>query len=121
MTVFAIVRTDDAIDTDHARTVAVMVAGAVALMNLYRIARPLNRLRTVLVAAMVAFFVLMFLLPIGRNIFDLETTEAWAYLVGAAAIAAAYPLLVLGARISDRIAESGYWAQRRARKAAASS
>lgn len=120
MTVFAIVRTDDAIDTDHARTVAVMVAGAVALMNLYRIARPLNLLRTVLVAAMVAFFVLMFLLPIGRDLFELETTEGWAYLVGAAAIAVAYPLLVLGARISERVGASDYWAQRRARRAAAS-
>ncbi|MEX1105286.1 MAG: cation-translocating P-type ATPase, partial [Ilumatobacteraceae bacterium] len=45
MGVFSIVQLDSTIDTDHARTVAVMVAGAVAQMNLYRVARPLNPLR----------------------------------------------------------------------------
>jgi cation-transporting ATPase E len=121
MTVFAIVRLDESIDTDHARTIAVMVAGSVALMNLYRVARPLNPLRLTLVAAMVAFFVLMFLLPIGRDIFELETTAGWAYGLGFGAIAIAYPMLVLGARISAQIGANPYWAQRRARKAAASS
>ena len=41
------------IDADHARTVAVLVAGSVALMNLYRVARPLNPLRAALVITMV--------------------------------------------------------------------
>jgi cation-transporting ATPase E len=121
MAVFAIVQVDDSIDADHARTIAVMVAGAVALMNLYRVARPLNPMRAVLVAAMVGFFVAMFLLPFGRDIFDLPTTAGWAYLAGAVAIVAAYPLLILGSYLSERIASSGYWAQRRARKAASSS
>jgi cation-transporting ATPase E len=121
MGVFAIVRLDDSIDTDHARTIAVMVAGSVALMNLYRVARPLNALRATLVVAMVAFFVLMFLLPFGRDLFELDTTAGWAYGLGFGAIAIAYPLLVLGAWLSDRIWASPYWAQRRARKAAASS
>jgi cation-transporting ATPase E len=121
MGVFAVVQLDDSIDADHARTIAVMVAGAVALMNLYRVARPLNAMRAALVAAMVVFFVAMFLLPFGRDIFDLPTTAGWAYLAGAVAIAAAYPLLLLGSYLSERIASSDYWSQRRARKAASSS
>jgi cation-transporting ATPase E len=121
MSVFAIVNLDSSIDTDHARTIAVMVAGSVALMNLYRVARPLNALRATLVASMVGLFILMFLLPIGRDLFELDTTAGWAYGLGFAAIAIAYPLLVLGAWLSQRIAGNPYWSERRARKAAASS
>ena len=91
-------------------------------MNLYRVARPLNR------AASDAgrrpwwrCFVLMFLVPVGRDIFDLDTTEPWAYLAGAIAIAVAFPLLLLGGEISRRIAATGYLSKRRASKAAASS
>jgi hypothetical protein len=78
-------------------------------------------LRATLVASMVGLFVLMFLLPIGRDLFELDTAAGWAYGVGFAAIAVAYPLLVLGAWISQRIAANPYWSERRASKAAASS
>ena len=100
--VFAIVQLDSAIDADHARTIAVMVAGAIALMNLYLVARPLNRLRATLVITMVAAFTLAFLMPWSRDLFDLPLTQAWAYLLGAAAIAAAWPLLQLGNRVAAR-------------------
>lgn len=103
MSVFSIVQLDSTIDADHARTVAVMVAGAVALMNLYRVARPLNPLRLGLVVAMVAMFSLAFLTPWTRDLFELPLTEPWAYGLGAAFIVAAYPLLVLGARVSDKV------------------
>jgi cation-transporting ATPase E len=103
MGVFSIVQLDTAIDADHARTIAVMVAGAVALMNLYRVARPLNPLRLGLVVAMVTMFSLAFVLPWTRDLFELPLTEPWAYGLGAAFIVAAYPLLVLGARVSDKV------------------
>ncbi len=121
MTVFGIVQLDTSIDVDHARTIAVMVAGGVALENLYLVARPLNALRATLVAAMVGCFVLMFLVPLGRDVFELDTTEPWAYVVGAIAITAAFPLLLIGAEISRRIAAKGYLAKRRAARAAVSS
>jgi len=103
MSVFAIVQLDSSIDADHARTIAVMVAGAVALMNLYRVARPLNPLRLGLVTSMVALFSLAFLTPWTRDLFELPITEPWAYGLGAAFIVAAYPLLVVGARVSDKV------------------
>ncbi|MBI5090011.1 MAG: cation-translocating P-type ATPase, partial [Actinobacteria bacterium] len=103
MTIFEIVQLDDQIDADHARTVAVLVAGSVALMNLARVARPLNTLRMVLVVAMCALFGAAFLMPWSRDLFELPLTEAWAFGVAAAFIVAAYPLLVVGGRLADRV------------------
>ena len=102
MGVFAIAQLDTSIDADHARTVAVLVAGAVALMNLYRVARPLNRLRAALVITMVSLFALMFVTPWTRSAFDLPRTAAWAYGLAAAFIVAAWPLLELGSRVATR-------------------
>jgi cation-transporting P-type ATPase E len=102
MGVFAIVQLDHRIDSDHARTVAVFVAGSVALLNLYRVARPLNRLRATLIVAMAALFAVCFMIAPGRRIFELPTTQPWAYLLAAAFIAAAVPILALGARLADR-------------------
>src|SRR4249920_2651404 len=53
MAVFAIAQLDSSIDADQARSVAVLAAGSVSLMNLYRVARPLNRLRGALVVTMI--------------------------------------------------------------------
>ena len=100
MAVFAIAQLDTSIDPDHARTLSVLVAGSVALMNLYRVARPLNMRRLVLVVSMAVLFAAAFTMPWSRDLFDLPITEAWAYLLAAAFIAAAYPLLVLGSRIA---------------------
>ncbi|HEY0520528.1 MAG TPA: HAD-IC family P-type ATPase [Ilumatobacteraceae bacterium] len=102
MSVFAIAQLDTSIDADHARTVAVLVAGSVALMNLYRVARPMNRLRAGLVITMIALFALAFLTPWTRNLFDLPRTAAWAYAMAAAFIVVAWPLLELGSRVARR-------------------
>ena len=102
MSVFAIVQIDESIDEDHARTISVLVAGSVALMNLYRVARPLNRLRTALVATMVTLFGLAFVMPWSRRLFELPITKLWAYAVAAGFIAMAWPLLELGNRVAQR-------------------
>ncbi len=102
MSVFAIIQLDTSIDADHARSVAVMVAGSVALMNLYRIARPMNRLRAALVITMVALFALAFLTPWTRDTFELPFTAVWSYGVAAVFIAVAWPLLELGSRAATR-------------------
>jgi hypothetical protein len=60
-------------------------------------------LRIALVVVMSSLFVLAFVLPVGRRIFELPLTEPWAYGLGAAFIVAAYPLLILGARVSDKV------------------
>jgi cation-transporting P-type ATPase E len=102
MSVFAIAELDEAIDADHARTVAVMAAGSVALMNLYRVARPLNKLRAALVITMISMFALAFLTPWTRDLFELPRTAAWAYGMAAAFIVVAWPLLELGSRVATR-------------------
>ena len=101
MGMFALAQLDDSIDAPHARTVAVLVAGGIALENLLRISRPLNLLRKALVSAMVGLFVLAFVVPFGRSTFDLPLTAAWAYAVAAAIVAAAYPVLALGSRVAE--------------------
>jgi cation-transporting ATPase E len=103
MAVFQLVQLDASIDADHARTVAVLVAGSVALLNLARVARPLSLLRKVLVAAMVTGFAAAFLTPWTRDLFELPVTKAWAYGLAAAFVALAYPLLVLGSRVAEQI------------------
>ena len=102
MSVFAIAQLDTKIDAKHAQTVAVLVAGSVALMNLYRVARPLNRLRATLVTTMVALFTMAFATPWTRDLFELPRTSLWAYGMAAAFIAAAWPLLELGSRVATR-------------------
>ncbi len=102
MSVFSIAQLDDSIDAGQARTLSVLVAGSVALMNLYRVARPLNIVRLTLMIAMATFFAAAFVMPWSRDLFDLPITEAWAYVVAAAFIIAAYPMLVLGGRIAAR-------------------
>lgn len=102
MGTFAVAQLDSSIDGDHARSLAVLVAGSVALMNLYRLALPLNPLRTALVAAMIVLFGLAFVLPWTRDLFELPLTEPWAYLPAAGFIIAAWFLLVLGGRITRR-------------------
>jgi cation-transporting ATPase E len=103
ISVFEIAQRDGSIDADHARTLSVMVAGSVALMNLYRVARPLNTLRLTLVVTMSVLFAAAFLMPWSRDLFELPVTHAWAYALAAGFIVAAYPLLVLGSRVSTHV------------------
>ncbi|MCU1504245.1 MAG: ATPase, P-type, family protein [Ilumatobacteraceae bacterium] len=103
MAVFGLIQLDTSIDAPHARTIAVMVAGSIALLNLYRVARPLNVLRMILVVTMAGLFALFFLLPFTRNTFELPITQWWAYVSGAVAIVVAYPMLALGSRLSASI------------------
>ena len=102
MSAFAIAQVDSSIDADHARSIAVLVAGSVALMNLFRVAQPLNPLRTALVITMVALFALAFLMPWSRDLFELPLTEPWAYGMAAGFIVVAWPLLELGSRVATR-------------------
>ncbi len=102
MTVFAIAaarRVDRPRPRPHRRRAG---GRLVALMNLYRVARPLNMLRGTLVITMVGMFALAFLLPWGRDLFELPTTAAWTYGLAAGVIALAWPLLELGSRVAER-------------------
>ncbi len=100
---FWVVQLDAGIDADHARSVSVLVAGSVALMNLVRVAMPLDRRRLTLVVVMCTLFGTAFVIPPARRLFELPLVEGWAYLVAAAAIAASWPLLVAGARVASMV------------------
>ena len=100
MGIFSIVQIE--VSDARARTVAVMVAGGVALLNLYRIAQPMNTLRRAVVGTMTAGFALAFVVPAGRTTFELPTAPWWGYVLGAAALAGSWPLLVLGSRVAER-------------------
>jgi cation-transporting ATPase E len=102
MGIFSLVQLEPRIDEKHAGTVAVLVAGSVALMNLVRVAQPLNRWRRILVATMIGAFAVVFVVPVGRRVFELPVTLWWAYALAGVFIAAAWPLLVLGSRITER-------------------
>ncbi len=103
MAVYALVQLDTGIDADHARSIAVLTAGSVALVNLARVAMPFNPARIVLVCTMSTLFGLAFVIPWGRDLFELPVTEWWAYLVAAGFVAASFPLLVLGSRLAQRV------------------
>jgi len=118
MTIFAILQSAHSIDprsswqmvdgvlTNHhteASGIAVLVAGSIALMNLYRVARPMNILRLTLLSTMATLMALIFLIPAGRNYFLLPVTRNWAYGLAAVFIAAGYPLLLVGQKLSDRV------------------
>jgi cation-transporting ATPase E len=103
MGVFALVQViDPNLDADHARTASVLVAGGVALLNLYRISQPTNPLRIAILATMSGFFALAFIVPAGRRIFELPLAPAWLYGLALAAVAASWPLLVLGSRVAEQ-------------------
>jgi len=80
----------------------VLVAGSVALMNLYRVAQPMNRMRLLLVVTMSTLFGLAFVLPFTQRLFELPRAALWSYLLAAAFVVGSWPLLVLGSRLAER-------------------
>jgi cation-transporting ATPase E len=101
---YAIAKADGEVSVAQARTSAVMVAGGVAFMVLFQVSRPFDRLKVALFVTLVALFALAFLLAIGRDFFLLEPPPDWRlWVVNAAIIAGAVPLLYLGARAVTRL------------------
>jgi cation-transporting ATPase E len=100
--VFSIAQLDPQVDADHARTVAVLVAGSVALLNLFRVAQPMNPMRLTLVVVMSSLFGLAFLFPFSQKLFELPRSALWTYGLAAAFVVASWPLLVLGSRVAER-------------------
>lgn len=71
------------------RTAAVATAGAIALIHLAGVARPLDRRRTVLIAVMAALFIAAFAIPAGRELFELPLPpiRSWVPVVLATVLA----------------------------------
>ncbi len=60
------------ITSNQTSTIAVIITGYTALLLIYRISKPLNLLRKVLIVCLTIIFVLAIVTPIGRDVFSLE-------------------------------------------------
>ncbi|HVX22144.1 MAG TPA: HAD-IC family P-type ATPase [Acidimicrobiales bacterium] len=80
---------------EQARTAATLVLVALGLVVLAMIARPLDVLRGVLVAAMAGVAVLVWAIPLGRRIFALDTPPGDVLWLALAAVVVAAPALVV--------------------------
>ena len=99
LAVFQLAQLDERIDTAHASAMAVLTAGAIAVLYLSRVARPLNTWRIVLIAAMAGSLAIAFLVPWLRDKLLLPVTRPWAYALAGGAVVLAYPLLLLAERV----------------------
>lgn len=95
LTVYLVARQVIGTPEGQARTTAALVLAALGLVVLAMVARPLNLLRGLLVAAMAAAGVALWAVPLARRIFALETPRTEALWVALATLAVAAPVLVL--------------------------
>ena len=75
------------------RTAAVATAGAIALIHLARVARPLDRRRIALVALMTGMFIAAFAIPAGRELFELPLPPIGSWIPVALAVIFARPVI----------------------------
>ncbi|TVT31929.1 HAD-IC family P-type ATPase, partial [Amycolatopsis rhizosphaerae] len=87
------------------RTAATTTLFLVALWALFLVARPLRWWKAILIAAMAAAFVLVLVVPFGREFFALDPFDGAAMLTAVAAAGSAALLL-----------EAGWWLDRRLRR-----
>jgi cation-transporting ATPase E len=80
---------------DEVRTAAVATAGAIALTHLALVARPLDRRRLALVVAMTGLFASAFLVPAGRDLFELPLPPPAAWFPVVVATLTARPVIAL--------------------------
>jgi cation-transporting ATPase E len=87
------------------RTAAVTTAGAIALIHLTLVARPLDRRRLALIVVMTGLFVLAFAVPAGRDLFDVPLPPATAWIAVAVAIGLARPVISVVTGAATRIGD----------------
>jgi cation-transporting ATPase E len=87
---------------DEVRTAAVATAGAIALTHLALVARPLDRRRLALVVAMTGLFASAFLVPAGRDLFELPLPPPVAWFPVVVATLTARPVIALLSSVRTR-------------------
>ncbi|MCR8645414.1 cation-translocating P-type ATPase [Paenibacillus sp. N1-5-1-14] len=83
----------------EARTLAVIVLGGSSLVVLTRVARPLNAAKIALVMTMIGLFVVVFLAPLGRNIFILAIHSRPYTIIAVGLVLLCWPLMSLAQRL----------------------
>ena len=82
---------------DVCRTIAVLILGALSLIVLLKVAKPVSTLKLRIVAIMVGLFILAFITPIGRWFFSLTTLNNIIFPL--VVIGISFPLITLMPRI----------------------
>lgn len=93
---------------DHVRTLTLFVITGVSLIILLRVSMPLTTPKVVLIGAMVACILIVYLTPIGRTIFCLTTLAPIEWAISSGAIALSWPILAIVNGIVNRIYESKF-------------
>jgi cation-transporting ATPase E len=101
-TAYALARGPCGAGLAQSRTVATFVLLVVGLGVLVMVARPMTPARWVLVVAMAAAGLAVWLLPLGRRIFGLATPPPWAVVAALGVLAVALPVLVLALQAAGR-------------------
>jgi cation-transporting ATPase E len=88
------------------RTIATIVLGAVGVMALAMVCRPLNPLRRTILASVIAGFGIVFMVPAARDFFALEFPRPVIWLAAVGIIAITGVLLLIGLRASGWLAQA---------------
>ena len=100
---YVFARQNEGLELIEQRTTAVLALSGVTILVLVRVAWPLNTLRIALVAGMVALLALVFVLPSGRNFFDLSLPDGGELAMAAAAVVVSAPALLVGWAIAQHV------------------
>lgn len=77
---------------EESRTLATFVLGGVSLMILFRVSKPLNLYKIILVVAMFGLFTLGFIVPIARMVFMFSKAHEFYIFIAIGIIAASLPI-----------------------------
>lgn len=78
---------------DYSRTLAVLMFSGISMVILFRVAKPLNKFKTIMCLSMFGIIVLAFITPIGREIFSLSVIEPKDWVMSLAIIVLSSPLI----------------------------
>ncbi len=77
----------------YSRTLSVLMFAGISMVILFRVARPLTKIKTIMCLAMFGIIVLGFLTPIGRDIFSLSEIQLKHWIISLAVIVLSSPLI----------------------------
>jgi cation-transporting ATPase E len=101
---YVFARHNPGLSLDQERTMATIVLTGVSLVVVMRVARPLDAIRLGVVLGMAGVVALVFIVPFGRDFFELVMPDGGEVAMAAVLVALSAPALELGAWVAQRIA-----------------